>query len=29
MFLGYLLEGLLRDGEHPAGSQGAVVEDIG
>ena len=28
MFVGYLMEGLLSDREHPAGSQGAVVEDV-
>ena len=29
LFLCYLLEGLLGDGEHPAGPQGAVVEQVG
>ena len=29
VFLGYHPKGLLRDGEHPPGSQGAVVEDVG
>ena len=29
LLLGYSLEGLLRDGEHPAGADGAVVEEVG